>query len=179
MIRTSSRRGFQRRVLAPAAILALVLSTLSPAACSLNVTPVVAADSQAPCPGGSAEWVLQILDQRADKKPVANVEGPIRDSVVKSLPGCRWVAVGGPAPVITIEVHRFSVRLDDVWEAHAEWSVIVRDREGRSLTEFQVDTDTIRPNYRGGDNEKAAMQLALNEAMRRTLTGLRAVSAPR
>ena len=157
---------------------ALLLALLCPG-CTMSVAPVVAADPQAPCPGGSPEWILQVVDQRADKKLVPNVETPIRNSVVKSLPGCRWVAPGSPAPAITIEVHRFSVFFDQDYEAHAEWSVIVRDRDGRTLTEFQVDTQTTRPNYQGSDNEKVVMQQALDQAMHRTLAGIRAVSEPR
>jgi hypothetical protein len=161
---------------AAALVVALALLLLACGGCSVNIAPVVASDPQTPCPGGSPEWTLQIVDQRAEKKAVPNVEGPIRDSVLKSLPGCRWAASG--APTITIEVHRFSAVLDEVWEAHAEWSVLVRDRDGRTLTEFQADAQVTRPNYRGSDNEKAALQHALDEAMHRTLAGIRAVSPP-
>ena len=98
----------------------------------------------------------------------------IRESIAKSLPGCRWV--DSEAPSIAIEIHRFSVlRQDDNWEAAIEWSVIARDGGGRTLTEFQAESLISRPNYRGVDNEKAALQEAVTEAMRRTLTGLRAV----
>jgi len=147
-------------------------------ACSVHVAPVVEADAEAGCPGGSPEWRLQIVDQRADKKPVTNIDGPIRDSIVRSLPGCRWSS-SSTAPEITIEVHRLHVALEDMWEAGAEWSVIVRDRSGSTVTEFQVDAHVSRPNYSGVDNEKASMQQGLEEAIRRTLAGLRSVSMPR
>jgi hypothetical protein len=161
------------RRLVAAVVFAVPLAALL-AACTVSVAPVVASDPQTPCPGGSPEWTLRVVDQRAERKAVPNLEGPIRDSIVKSLPGCRWAASG--APTITIEVHRFSAVLDEVWEANAEWSVLVRDRDGRTLTEFQADAQVTRPNYRGSDNEKAALQEALEEAMRRTLAGIRSVS---
>jgi uncharacterized lipoprotein YmbA len=160
-----------RRILALLAGLALTGGL----ACSVTVKPVVAPDPQIACPGGSAEWRLEIVDQRADRNHAKNVEATIRDSLVRSLPGCRWVT--GNAPAITIEVHRFSVRQDDNWEAAVEWSVLARDRQGRTLTEFQADSQVSRPNYRNVDNEKAALQQALDEAMRRTLAGLRSVSS--
>jgi hypothetical protein len=163
----------RRRALAAPFAAALLLA----AACSVKVAPVVAADPEASCPAGSAEWHLEIVDQRADKKPVTDAATPIRDSIVRSLPGCRWT--NGAAPTITIEVHRLHVDLEDYWEAAAEWSVIVRDREGRTVTEFQAESHVSRPNYRGVDNEKASMQEALDEAMRRTLAGLRSVSLAR
>jgi hypothetical protein len=146
------------------------------AACSVHMAPVVAADPTAPCPGGSAEWRLEITDQRADKKSVSDAATPIRDSIVRSLPGCRWTNEG--APTITIEVHTLKVALEDYWEAAVEWDVIVRDRQGRTVTQFEADSRVSRPNYRGVDNEKAAVQQALNEAMQRTLAGLRSVSIP-
>lgn len=169
----------KKRALFPAFASAVsVLAALSSAACSVHVAPVVAPDPESSCIGGSPEWRLEVVDQRADRTHAANVEGAIRDSILRSLPGCRWQS-SGPAPTITIEVHRFYVALDDLWDAAVEWSVIVRDREGRTLTEFQADSKVDRPNYRGVDNEKAAMQAAMDEAMRRTLTGLRSVSIAR
>jgi hypothetical protein len=77
-------------------------------------------------------------------------------------------------------VHRFSVRFEDsTWEAAIEWGVIARDRDGRTLTEFAAESLVSRPNYRSSDNEKLALQQAMNEAMRRTLIGLRAVPPSR
>jgi hypothetical protein len=144
------------------------------AGCSVSVAPVVARDPQVACPGGMLAWRLDISDQRADRKDSAKVLATLRDSIVRSLPGCRWV--DADAPAIAIELHRFDVHPDEnTWEARAEWSVIARDRQGRTLTEFQADSQVSRPNYRGVDNEKAALQQSLDEAMRRTLAGLRSV----
>ncbi len=141
--------------------------------CTVTVKPVVALDPEAACPGGMPEWRLEIVDQRADVNHANNVEATVRGSITKSLPGCKWVT--GAAPSIMLELHRFTVRKEDNWEAAVEWSVLARDREGRTLTEFQAESQVSRPNYRSQDNEKLALQQALDEAMRRTLTGLRAI----
>jgi len=144
--------------------------------CSVTVAPIVARDPQIACPGGELAWRLDISDQRAERKDSAKVLATLRDSITRSLPGCRWV--GADAPAISIELHRFDVHPDEnTWEAYAEWSVVARDRQGRTLTEFQADSQVSRPNFRGIDNEKAALQQALDEAMRRTLAGLRSVPA--
>jgi hypothetical protein len=152
-------------------LLLLFLAT----ACTVTVAPVVAKDPEVACPGGATSWKLAISDQRADRRDTEKVQRAIRESIVKSLPGCRWV--DGAAPEIAIEVHRFDVRQSEgTWEAFVELGVIARDRSGRTLTEFQADSSVARPNYRAMDNEKLALQEALEEAMRRALTGLRAVS---
>ena len=158
-----------------AAAAALFVLVFAVAGCTVHVAPVVATDPENACPGGSPEWRLVVVDQRADRASAADVVAPIRDSILRSLPGCRWSGSGAPAPVITIEVHRFKASFDEVWDAAVEWSVVARDRGGRTLTEFQADTRVTRPNYRGVDNEKAVLQEAMNEAMRRTLAGLRAI----
>ena len=171
--RTDNFRGMRRnRFLFP--FLAAVLAT----GCSVTVAPVVAPDSQIACPGGLTAWRLEIADQRADRSDSAKVVTAIRESLVRSLPGCRWVSEPG-APLIGIEVHRFSVRQDGNWEAFVEWSVVARDAGGRTLTDFQSESQISRPNYRGVDNEKAALQEALAQAMRRTLSGLRSVPSTR
>ena len=158
-----------------ASLCLLATSALLPA-CSVTVAPVVARDPQVACPGGALAWRLEISDQRADRRDSAKVLATLRDSIVRSLPGCRWVEADAPA--ILIEIHRFDVHPDEnTWEAYAEWSVIARDRQGRTLVEFQADSQVSRPNFRGVDNEKAALQQALDEAMRRTLAGLRSVPA--
>ena len=143
--------------------------------CAVNVAPVVAKDPEVACPGGATSWRLAISDQRADRRDSEKVVRAIRESIVKSLPGCQWVDAA--APEISIEVHRFDVRQSEgTWEAFVELGVIARDRGGRTLTEFQADSSVARPDYRGMDNEKLALQEALGDAMRRALTGLRAVS---
>jgi hypothetical protein len=152
-----------------------LLPLLPAAGCTVTVAPVVAKDPEIACPGGATSWRLVIADQRADRRDSEKVVRAIRESIARSLPGCRWV--DGAAPEISIEVHRFDVRQNEgTWEAAVELGVVARDRGGRILTEFQADSSIARPNYRGLDNEKLALQEALSEAMRRALTGLRAVS---
>ncbi|MEO8189679.1 MAG: hypothetical protein ABI682_05005 [Acidobacteriota bacterium] len=158
-------------------LLALTVTVVG-AGCSVTVAPVVAPDPQVACPGGLIAWRLEISDQRADRTDSAKVVKAIRESVVRSLPGCRWITDSG-APLIAIEVHRFTVKRDENWEAFAEWSVTARDASGRTLTEFQAESQISRPNYRGVDNEKAALQEAVDQAMRRTLAGLRSVPSTR
>ena len=175
-------RGGRRRSFSSAAGLGLVLVFLlafAGSACTVTVAPVVAPDPEVACPGGLPGWRLEIADQRADRNHASNVEKTVRDSIVRSLPGCQWIAGDAPAPTITIELHRFSVRKEDNWEAAVEWGVLARDSQGRTLTEFQAESLVSRPNYRGENNEKAALQQAMNEAMRRTLVGLRAVPPSR
>lgn len=144
------------------------------AACSVTVAPVVTRDPEVACPGGITAWQLNLTDQRAERRDAEMMFRAVRDSVTRSLPGCRWVESG--APTIAIEIHRFDVRsIEGTWEANVEWGVLVSDGAGRIVTEFQSESSVARPNYRGQDNEKAALQEALTEAMRRTLTGLRGV----
>ncbi|MEP6800692.1 MAG: hypothetical protein ABJC07_02050 [Acidobacteriota bacterium] len=154
------------------------LTTVLGAGCSVTVAPVVAPDPQVACPGGLTAWRLEISDQRADRSDSAKVVTAIRESLVRSLPGCRWMTESA-APLIGIEIHRFSVRKDGNWEAFVEWSVVARDPGGRTLTDFQSESQISRPDYRGVDNEKAALQEALEQAMRRTLSGLRSVPSTR
>lgn len=143
-------------------------------ACTVSVAPVVTRDPEVACPGGVTAWRLQISDQRAERRDSEKVVRAIRDSITRSLPGCQWVEANAPA--IAIEVHRFDVRQQEgTWDANTEWSVLVQDAGGRTVTEFQSESSISRPNYRGVDNEKAALQEAVTEAMRRTLTGLRGV----
>lgn len=163
-----------RRLRFALAFLTPVLAT----GCGVTVAPVVAPDPQVACPGGLTGWRLEIADQRAERSDSARVVTAIRESLVRSLPGCRWVSEPG-SPLIGIEVHRFSVSQDGNWEAFVEWSVVARDAGGRTLTEFQSEAQISRPNYRGVDNQKAALQEALEQAMRRTLTGLRSVPSTR
>ncbi len=153
----------------------ILIPMLSAAGCTVTVAPVVAKDPEIACPGGANSWRLTIADQRADRRDSEKVVRAIRESIARSLPGCQWV--GTDAPEISIEVHRFDVRQQEgTWEAKVELGVVARDRGGRTLTEFQADSSIARPDYRGLDNEKLALQEALNEAMRRALAGLRAVS---
>ncbi|MCA1582099.1 MAG: hypothetical protein LC796_12070 [Acidobacteria bacterium] len=166
------------RTKALASCFAAFLAGLATSGCSVTVAPVVAPDPQVACPGGVTAWRLEIADQRAERSDSPKVVETIRQSLVRSLPGCHWVSQAG-APLIGIELHRFSVKQDGNWEAAIEWSVVARDAGGRTLTEFQAESLISRPNYRGVDNEKAALQEALDQVMRRTLTGLRSVPSAR
>jgi len=148
------------------------------ASCSstAGVKPIASPDAEVPCPGGRVNWNLQVADQRAERRDSERVIALVRDSLSRSLPGCRWS--GGPgAGTISIEIHRFEATLDEaMWDAVAEWTVSVRDAGGRTLTEFDSSSNPTRPNYRNENNERAILQEALEEAMQRTLIGLRAVS---
>lgn len=144
-----------------------------------GLKPVSAPDSAVPCPGGQLVWNLEITDQRARRPDSDRLLALLRESLSKSLPGCQWAnPPRRDAPTIGIEVHRFSADVDSgVWEAAAEWTVLVRDPSGRTLTEFQADSRASRPNYRGSNNEMESLRTVFEEAVTRTLTGLRNVSS--
>ena len=142
--------------------------------CAPQVTPVSRPDPEAACPGGRLAWKLEIADQRAERPDSERTTGWIRDSLSKSFPGCRWAPDSG-AGSIRIEVHRLAVRREDNWEAVADWTVSARDAAGRTLTEFESTAEVSRPNYRGSNNEKEALQQAFEQAMAKTLAGLRSV----
>jgi hypothetical protein len=154
--------------LALPALLALVLSCGPPA-----VKPVSSPDPEAACPGGAARWWLDVADQRAERPDSAAVASTIRDSLARSFPGCRWERGAGS---IRVEVHRFHVSFDgELWNAAVDWTVLVSDPGGRTLTQFDATQEVARPNYRGVNNEKAALQEAFDQALQRTLAGLRSV----
>jgi len=141
-----------------------------------GVKPIASPDPDVQCPAGRLNWNLQISDQRAERRDSEHVVTLLRDSLSRSLPGCRWTG-GAEAGTISIEIHRFGARLDEaMWDAAAEWTVSVRDAAGRTLTEFDSSSELSRPNYRNVNNERALLQETLEEAMQRTLKGLRAVS---
>jgi hypothetical protein len=78
-----------------------------------------------------------------------------------------------------IEVHRFVATSDGaVWDAAAEWGVWVRDSAGQTLTEFEATGEGSRPNYRGENSERVVLQQVLEQAMAKTLAGLRGLSMP-
>ena len=159
--------------------LVIALATLACSSASGGLKPIAAPDSQVPCPGGYLAWNLELSDQRADRKDSENIQTLVRDSLARSLPGCQWAsAARADTPTIRIEIHRFGAEFDGAtWDAGAEWTVTARDPAGRTLTEFQADARVARPNYRGSDNEREALRSAFEEAMTRTLTGLRNVSS--
>jgi hypothetical protein len=142
------------------------------------LVPLVRTDPETPCPAGSRGWRLEVLDRRVDRDSSERLSGLLRDSVVRSFPGCDWSG-GAAAPVITLEIHRFRVgqESDGSWAAAAEWTVLARDAAGRAVTEFPAEGEVFRPNYRGVNNEKEALTEAFRQAMERTLTGLRIMAA--
>ena len=140
-----------------------------------SLKPVSAPDPEIACPGGRLAWNLQISDQRASKTDSERLVSLVRDSLSRSMPGCKWAA-GPSEPAISIEIHRFTAdQHGDMWDAAAEWTVSVRDAAGRTLTEFQAESDITRPNYRGSNNEAEALREIFESVMKRTLAGLRAV----
>jgi len=144
-----------------------------------GLKPVLDTDPGVSCPGGQTAWNIQIADQRAERRDSDRLVAVLRDSLARSLPGCRWTAAEPGAPTIRIEIYRFAADLDgSLWEAAAEWSVLAEDPSGRTITEFQSTAQVTRPNYRGSNNEREALQQAFEQALRRTLAGLRAVSLP-
>lgn len=157
---------------------ALLLASLTLACGVSSVRPVAYPDPDVRCPGGLITWALEIRDLRADRSDSDRVTGLIRDSLAQSFPGCRWQgAAGVGTPTVTIEVNRFAVVRDgNFWESAAEWTTLARDAAGRTLTEFQSEAEVSRPNYRGSNNEMEAMKQAFDQAIQRTLAGLRAVS---
>jgi hypothetical protein len=159
----------------PAAFFPLVLLVIS-CNSTAGVKPVASPDPDNQCLGGRVNWRLQVLDQRAQRRESEQVVALVRDSLSRSLPGCRWSG-GADSGTISIEIHRFGAKLDEaMWDAAADWTVSVRDAAGRTLTEFDSSSELTRPNYRNVNNERAILQEALDEAMQRTLKGLRALS---
>lgn len=166
-----------REWLRAARALVVVVAGIVGTSCAPSVKPVGSPDPQAACPAGRTEWKLEIADQRAERRDSERVTTLLRDSLTRSFPGCHWTS-GGGADTIRLEIHRFGVRFDETWNAAADWTVLVADRGGRTLTEFEASAEVARPNYRGANNEREALQEAFEQALRRTLAGLRAVSSP-
>ena len=159
----------------PAAFFSLVLLVTS-CNSTAGVKPIASPDPDIQCPAGRVNWKLQVSDQRAQRRESEQVVALVKDSLSRSLPGCRWSG-GADAGTISIEIHRFGAKLDEaMWDAAADWTVSVRDAAGRTLTEFDSSSELTRPNYRNVNNERAILQEALDEAMQRTLKGLRALS---
>ena len=144
-----------------------------------GLKPIVAPDAAVPCPGGQLVWNLEFSDQRARPSDSDRLLALLKESLSRSLPGCQWAnPPRSDAPTIAIEIHRFSSDVDSgVWEAAAEWTVLVRDASGKTMAEFQADSRASRPNYRGSNNELESLRAVFEEAVTRTLTGLRNVSS--
>lgn len=143
-----------------------------------GLKPITARDSEVPCPGGHLIWNLEIKDQRAERLDSQRLTGLLRESLSHSFPGCQWADTARPdAPTIAIEIHSFAAEFDGtIYDATAEWTVLARDASGRTLTEFQSEASVSRPNYRGSNNEREALREAFEQAVNRTLVGLRNVS---
>jgi hypothetical protein len=161
----------------PLAILGILAVSCSATA---GLKPVNQRDPEVACPGGRLFWNLEISDQRAESKDSPRVLALVRDSLAHSLPGCQWSGAGTPArrdaATIAIEIHKFAVDFDgSIFDATAEWNVSARTPSGQTMTDFLADAVVSRPNYRGSNNEQEALQAAFEEAMTKTLTGLRNV----
>jgi hypothetical protein len=157
----------------------IALAVLTTACGSAGLTPAAYPDSTVPCPAGFGAWRLEVLDRRVRREGSEGVLSLVSESIRRSFPGCQWnTEAGVKAARIVIEVHRFaSTQEGNTWEAAADWSVVVSDPAGRTLTEFEADEEVSRPNYRGSNNAKESLHEAFDRAMRKTLAGLRAVSS--
>lgn len=146
---------------------------------TMGLAPVAYPDSEAPCPAGRTGWRLEVLDRRMTREKSDGVVALIGDSVRRSFPGCRWDAeAGADAGVLRIEIHRFAtIPAGNTWDAAAEWTVSALDAAGATLTEFETNEEVSRPNYRGSNNATESLREVFDRALRRTLAGLRVVSA--
>jgi len=155
------------------AALALVLAAASCGPASGGLRPVGTADAENACPGGRRSWNLEISDQRADRGDSDRVRELIRQSLARGFPGCQW-AGNAQAPTIAVEIHRFAVNFDgSLFDAAAEWAVAARSPTGQTLTQFDAEARVSRPNYRSSNNEREALRAAFEQAVERTLAGLR------
>jgi hypothetical protein len=145
----------------------------------MGLAPVAYPDSEAPCPAGRTGWRLEVLDRRMTRESSDGFVALIGDSVRRSFPGCRWDAeAGADAGVLRIEIHRFAtIPAGNTWDAAAEWTVSALDAAGATLTEFETNEEVSRPNYRGSNNATESLREVFDRALRRTLAGLRVVSA--
>lgn len=133
-------------------------------------------DPQVSCPGGRAAWNLEILDRRASRRDEERAVSILRESLTGSFPGCQWAADGNQARIL-VEIHRLTTeQRGNFWEARAGWTVLASGSDGRKLTEFEVDEEVSRPNYRGSNNARESLREAFDRALRRTLEGLRSIS---
>jgi len=156
----------------------IALTVLTTACASTGLAPAAYPDSTVPCPAGSGAWNLEVLDRRMHREGSEGVQSLVSESIRKSFPGCRWNAGGNGAARLVIEIHRFaSTQEGNTWEAAADWSVVVTDPAGRTLTEFEANEEVSRPNYRGANNARESLHEAFDRAMRKTLAGLRSVSS--
>ena len=164
------------RIRAVSGLIALI--ALATGCASTGLVPAAYPDSTVPCPAGTGAWNLEVLDRRMRREGSEGVQSLVSESIRKSFPGCRWNAGGNDATRLVIEIHRFaSTQEGNTWEAAADWSVVVTDPAGRTLTEFEANEEVSRPNYRGANNARESLHEAFDRAMRKTLAGLRSVSS--
>jgi hypothetical protein len=172
------RRRLVRRV-CPAVAGLILCFGLACGGSTSGIKPVGSPDPQTPCLASRIHWNLEIHDQRAEPKDWPRLLELLRESLSKSLPGCRWGSSERDAGTLVIEVHRFSAISDGaVWDAAAEWQVWVRDKAGQTLADFEATGEGSRPNYRGENSERVVLQQVLEQAMVKTLAGLRGLSTP-
>ncbi len=155
-----------------------MLAALLAAACGPPaVRPTAVLDPTVACPGGWTSWSLEVLDQRANREGSERLVATVRDAITKSFPGCSWSGPAEARPTVTIEVHRFAAPFEEgMWMGAAEWSVWVRDPDGRTLKEFEARASVDRPNWQGSNNEKEALQEVFRQALEQTAAVLRSVS---
>ena len=122
-------------------------------------------------------WSIEVLDRRAEREASDRTVALVKDSITSSFPGCKWSAPGtAGTPSILVEINRFAAPFQDgTWNGAADFSVLVRNASGQTLSEFEAEDDVERPNYMSSNNEKEALQQVFREAIRKTLVGLRAV----
>jgi len=163
-----------------AAALRLVVLAVVTAACgsTAGITPVSYPDPTVACPAGRPGWKLDVQDRRARRDGSDDVVALVGESIRRSFPGCRWdAAAPGDSGRVLVEIHRFgTIQEGNSWEAAAEWTVVASDASGRTLTEFDAREEVSRPNYRGSNNARESLRLAFDQAIRRTLTGLRVLT---
>ena len=163
-----------------AAALRLVVLAVVTTACgsTAGITPVSYPDPTVACPAGRPGWKLDVQDRRARRDGSDDVVALVGESIRRSFPGCRWdAAAPGDSGRVLVEIHRFgTIQEGNSWEAAAEWTVVASDASGRTLTEFDAREEVSRPNYRGSNNARESLRLAFDQAIRRTLTGLRVLT---
>lgn len=163
-----------------AAALRLVVLAVVTTACgsTAGITPVSYPDPTVACPAGRPGWKLDVQDRRARRDGSDDVVALVGESIRRSFPGCRWdAAAPGDSGRVLVEIHRFgTIQEGNSWEAAAEWTVVASDTSGRTLTEFDAREEVSRPNYRGSNNARESLRLAFDQAIRRTLTGLRVLT---
>lgn len=161
-------------------VLRLVVLAFVTTACgsTAGLRPVSYPDPTVACPAGRPGWKLDVQDRRARREGSDDVVTLVGESIRRSFPGCRWdAAASADSGRVLVEIHRFSTIQDgNSWEAAAEWTVVASDPSGRTLTEFEAREEVSRPNYRGSNNARESLRLAFDQAIRRTLTGLRVLS---